>query len=156
MEYLIYPTAAAVGAAALGWGSGYLHRMLIEFGQRPRKRARMELQPVDPRAWAMLEDRGGDSLDCHVRKIMQDLGLKGYHTRYSIGSPRGWPDWVIWNPRVGRPPLFRELKTEAGRLSVAQRQTGSELERCGMDWAVWKPRDLFSGVIVTQLRRIAL
>jgi hypothetical protein len=150
-----YSDPAVVGAA-LGYLGGYLHRTIVGLAQRPRKRAPMELQPVDPRAWAMLEDRGPDSLDFHVRKLMKDLGLKGYHARNSIGSPRGWPDWVIWNPHGGRPPLFRELKTEQGRLTVEQRQTGSELRQSGMDWTIWRPRDLFTGVIVKQLRGLTL
>lgn len=150
-----YWSPAAIGAG-LGYVGGYLHRTIIGLAQRPRKRARMELQPVDPRAWAMLEDQGDDSLDYHVRRLMKDLGLKGYHTGDSRRAQRGWPDWVIWNSRGGRPPLFRELKTEQGRLSLEQRETGAELTRSGMDWCVWKPRDLFSGVIVKQLRGLTL
>lgn len=150
-----YWTPAALGAG-IGWLGGYLHRTIIGLAQRPRKRVPMELQPVDPRAWAMLEDRGDDSLEHHVRRLMSDLGLKGMHQRNSIGTQRGWPDWVIWNPRGGRPPLFRELKTEQGRLTVAQRETGAELARSGMDWEVWRPRDLFSGVIIRQLRGLTL
>jgi hypothetical protein len=61
----------------------------------------------DPRAATMPEDRGPDSLDAHVRKLMADLGLFGYHTRNSKGSTAGWPDWVIIG-RVGI--LYRELK----------------------------------------------
>jgi hypothetical protein len=30
-------------------------------------------------AAAMSEDRGPDSLDAHVRRLMKDLGLWGYH-----------------------------------------------------------------------------
>lgn len=100
----------------------------------------------------MLEDRGPGSLDANVRRLMRDMGLWGYHTRNSIGSERGWPDWVILGPGGG---LFRELKSERGSLSPDQRRVGSKLTRAGYDWAVWKPRDLYSGVIAAQLARIA-
>ena len=71
----------------------------------------------DPRAATMPEDRGPDSLDAHVRKLMADLGLFGYHTRNSKGSTAGWPDWVIIG-RVGI--LYRELKTEHGTVTPEQ------------------------------------
>lgn len=100
----------------------------------------------------MLEDRGSDSLDAHVRRYLKDLGLFGYHPRHSIGSEAGWPDWVF----IGEHGMiFRELKTEQGRLSLAQRSVGSKLTWVGADWAVWRPRDLYSGVILRQLQAIA-
>ena len=107
---------------------------------------------IDPRAWSMSEDRGPHSLEAHVKKLMGDLGLWGYHTRNSIGSERGWPDWTILGPAGG---LFRELKSQRGQLSIDQRRVGSRLERAGFDWAVWRPADLISGVVAAQLSRIA-
>lgn len=107
---------------------------------------------LDPRAQAMPEDRGPDSLEANLRALMKDMNLWGFHVRNSIGSERGWPDWVITGPRGA---LFRELKSERGVLSPDQRRVGSMLTRAGLDWAVWKPRDLFSGVIAAQLAGIA-
>ncbi len=107
--------------------------------------------PVIPAA-LMPEDRGPHSLEAQVIAGLKVLGLYGYHPRNSIGSARGWPDWVI----VGdRGVLFRELKTETGTLSPEQRAVGSKLTRAGQDWAVWRPRDLYSGVILRQLQEIA-
>jgi hypothetical protein len=100
----------------------------------------------------MAEDRGPDSLDAHVRKLMGDLGLWGFHVADARRSPAGWPDWVILG---GAGSLFRELKSERGQLSIDQRRVGSMLTRAGLDWAVWRPRDLISGVIAAQLTRIA-
>lgn len=100
----------------------------------------------------MLEDRGPDSLEAHLRKLLADLGLWGYHVRNSIGSERGWPDWVIIGPGGIR---YRELKSEAGTLSVDQRKVGAMLTRAGANWAVWRPRDLLNGTIERQLREIA-
>lgn len=99
----------------------------------------------------MLEDRGPDSLDAHVRRLMKDLGLDGFHCRNSIGSRKGFPDWEIWGSEI----LHRELKTETGTLSPDQRKVGALITRAGGNWSVWRPRDLVGGVIAEQLRRIA-
>jgi hypothetical protein len=79
------------------------------------------------------------------------LGLEHFHVRNSRGMARGWPDSVI----IGTAVLYRELKTETGALSPEQRRVGSKLTRAGADWAVWRPRDLRSGVVERQLCRIA-
>lgn len=104
-------------------------------------------------AAAMPEDRGPDSLEAHLRKLIKDFGLWGFHPRNSIGSARGWPDWVILGPRGA---LFRELKSEQGTLSPDQRMVGARLISAGLDWSVWRPRDLFSHVIHDQLAAIAI
>lgn len=107
---------------------------------------------VDPRVWGMTENRGPCSLDGHVRRLTKDLGLWGYHPLNSIGSQPGWPDWVL----IGDGGiLFRELKSETGTVSVEQRRVGSMLMRHGLDWSIWRPRDLFSGRIQQELARIA-
>lgn len=104
-------------------------------------------------ALQMTEDRGAGSLETHVRELMTDLGLWGYHTRNSIGSAKGWPDWVILGPRGS---LFRELKSERGRLSPDQRMVGARLICAGLDWSTWRPRDLLDGTIGRQLAGIAV
>jgi hypothetical protein len=89
----------------------------------------------NPIAAAMPEDRGSDSLDAHVRKLIADLGLFGYHPRNSKGSAAGWPDWVI----IGRAGiLYRELKSEAGSLSPEQRRVGELITKAGGNWALWR------------------
>jgi hypothetical protein len=103
-------------------------------------------------AAAMPEDRGPDSLEAHVRKVIADLGLFGYHPRNSKGSAAGWPDWVI----VGRGGiLYRELKSEHGSLSPEQRHVGELITRAGGSWAVWRPRDLLDGTIARVLASLA-
>lgn len=101
---------------------------------------------------AMPEDKGPDSLEANLRKLMADFGLWGFHPRTSIGSERGWPDWVILGPRGG---IYRELKSEGGVLSVDQRRVGAMLTRAGFNWAVWRPRDLLDHTIHRQLAGIA-
>jgi hypothetical protein len=106
----------------------------------------------DPRALTMLEDRGSCSLDAHVRKLLKDLALWGYHVRNSKGSEPGWPDWVIIGPcRI----IFRELKSETGTLTPEQREVGQMLQRAGQSWAVWRPSDLLSGQIARELTDLA-
>ena len=102
-------------------------------------------------AWAMSEDRGPDSLDAHLRALIKDFGLHGHHERNSIGTEPGWPDWVI----LGRGgSLFRELKSQRGRLSPDQRRVGFALTRAGLDFDVWRPSDLLDGMIHRQLLTI--
>src|ERR1700759_1492577 len=106
----------------------------------------------DAKAAAMPEDRGPDSLDAHLRRLMADLGLFAYHTRNSKGSEKGWPDWVI----IGRGGiLYRELKAEHGTLSPEQRHVGELITRAGGNWAVWRPRDLLDGTIARELASLA-
>jgi hypothetical protein len=106
----------------------------------------------DPRAAAMTEDRGPDSLDAHVRKLIADLGLFGYHPKNSKGSQAGWPDWVI----IGRAGiLYRELRTEHGTVSADQRHVGELITRAGGNWGVWRPRQLLDGTIARELAGLA-
>lgn len=92
-----------------------------------------------------------DELERHIRQLIADLGLWGYHAYDSRRCEKGWPDWTIIGNRV----LFRELKSEAGSLTVEQRSVGSKLTRAGQSWAVWRPRDLLNGTISRQLGEIS-
>ena len=78
----------------------------------------------------MKEDRGRGSLEDHVRKLMKDLGLWGFHPEISIGSRRGWPDWTIIGERI----LYRELKSETGTVRPDQRKVGDLILAAGGDW----------------------
>jgi len=90
-------------------------------------------------------------LQQHVRDLCAALRLSHYHPHYSRRSEPGWPDSVIIGARI----LFRELKSEQGALSPAQRDVRDRLTRAGADWALWRPRDLYSGAIGNQLAAIA-
>jgi hypothetical protein len=78
------------------------------------------------------------------------LGLDCFHVRNSRGMAPGWPDLTIVGARV----IYRELKTETGVLTADQKRVGARLAAAGADWAVWRPRDLRSGVIERQLRQL--
>lgn len=102
----------------------------------------------------MRYDRGVREADFQGQ-VVQLAGLAGWrtmHVRPAIGrrngqaawqtttSVVGWPDLVLWSPRRGR-VLFRELKTDAGRLTPQQAQVLDELAAAGADVGVWRPRD---------------
>jgi hypothetical protein len=100
----------------------------------------------------MTEDRGPDSLNAHVRRLMKDLGLMGYHTLRSLGSEPGYPDWTICGPQG---VLFRELKRQGKNPTPAQRQWLDALAATGQDVGVWRPEDLLSGRIARELVAIS-
>lgn len=102
-------------------------------------------------AATMSEDRGRNSLDWHVRKLIRDLGLLGYHTKDSRGSREGYPDWTI----VGHRVLFRELKREGKDATAAQAVWLAKLTAAGEDADVWRPSDLYSGRIGQELAAIS-
>jgi hypothetical protein len=85
-----------------------------------------------------------------VTSICDLLGLDHFHVRNSKGMTPGWPDLVIIGARV----IYRELKTEAGVLSADQKRVGARLAAAGVDWGLWRPRDLRSGTIERQLREL--
>jgi hypothetical protein len=99
----------------------------------------------------MSEDRGPDSLDAHVRRLMKDLGLWGYHPLNSIGSRQGWPDWTI----LGAWIMHRELKRQSGKLTADQQMVGDLIQAAKGDWDVWRPVDLLSGRIARELAALA-
>lgn len=108
-------------------------------------------QGLEALAAAMAEDRGPDSLEANLRRLMKDLGLWGYHPRRSEKSEKGWPDWVIVGSRI----IHRELKTERGKVTDEQEAVGHRIAAAGGDWAVWRPRDLLSGRVAAELTAIS-
>jgi hypothetical protein len=110
-------------------------------------------------AAAMSEDRGPDSLDAHVRRLMADLGLWGFHVEQSLDvetkranvSRRGWTDWVIFGTGI----LYRELKTETGTLKPDQVKMRDRILAAGGNWGLWRPSDLLSKRIHRELTAIS-
>ena len=87
-------------------------------------------------------------LDSHVRTLLRDLRLLGYHTHDSRRSEPGFPDWTITGPGG---LIFRELKTQHGVLTSAQSRWGYALQAAGANWAVWRPGDLIDGRVAGEL-----
>jgi hypothetical protein len=102
-------------------------------------------------AAAMSEDKGPDSLDAHVCKLIDDLGLWSWHNRNPIGSRKGWPDRVIFGTGI----LYRELKSECGTLKPDQKMVRDKILAAGGNWALWTPTDLLSGRIAAELTAIS-
>jgi hypothetical protein len=102
---------------------------------------------TDPRAAKMPERE----LQENVRQLCAGLGLYHFHPHNSTRSEPGWPDSTI----VGRRVLFRELKSECGRLSPEQAEVGRRLKAAGENWRVWRPSDWLSGQIAKELASLA-
>jgi hypothetical protein len=86
-----------------------------------------------------------------VRELAAHLGWSPYHTYRSERSEPGFPDLVLMRPPL---LLFRELKSEKGRLKPEQHRWLTELKACGQDVGVWRPIDLRSGRIQAELSRL--
>jgi hypothetical protein len=89
----------------------------------------------------------------HIRTLVKSYRLEAQHI---FDSRRCWcvgyPDLTVIGPRG---ILFRELKSESGDLTPAQRRIGSKITTAGGDWCVWRPRDLLDRTIHRQLEAIA-
>lgn len=70
-----------------------------------------------------------------------------YHTYNSMRSQAGWPDEVLCHP-IHRRVIFVELKSEKGNLSDAQRSWLIVLNACGLETAVWRPKDIPTAIRV--------
>jgi hypothetical protein len=85
-----------------------------------------------------------------VIQLARLLGIEWYHTHDSRRSRKGFPDLVLCGSRV----LYRELKTETGKVTPEQQRWGDRLQQAGEDWSVWRPADLRLGDILRELTEI--
>lgn len=76
-----------------------------------------------------------------VVKRARAHGWLVYHTFDSRRSEPGFPDLVLVRDRI----VFRELKTNQGRLSPYQSRFLAALKAAGADVGVWRPSDLIAG-----------
>lgn len=90
-------------------------------------------------------------LQAMVVTAARTLGWLVYHTHDSRRSQPGFPDLVLVHP-VQRRVLWRELKTERGRVSSAQDEWIHALTRAGQDVAVWRPADYLDGSVLADLQ----
>ena len=89
--------------------------------------------------------------DKHVIPMAKALGYEVYFTWSSRNSPEGFLDLVLARespPRL----LFRELKTEKGRVTDGQKKWLRVLTAMGEDAKVWRPADWLDGTIERELR----
>ena len=74
----------------------------------------------------------------HVIRYAKKRGWQIYHTYDSRRSEPGFPDLVLVRHKV----LYRELKTDRGKLTEPQKAWGNSLTTAGADYAVWRPKEL--------------
>jgi hypothetical protein len=86
-----------------------------------------------------------------VRHIAKELGLLSWHAHDSRRSAAGLPDWIF----VGKWLMFRELKRQDGKLTRDQVTWLEALKAAGQDVDTWRPSDLLSGRIATELAALA-
>lgn len=75
-----------------------------------------------------------------VLELAAMYGWRAYHTYDSRKSASGFPDLVLVHP-LQRRVIFAELKTNAGSVSVAQKDWMLDLLRAGADARLWRPSD---------------
>lgn len=86
-----------------------------------------------------------------VRRMAKRYGVLYYHTFDPRHSAPGFPDFVFLGPGG---IAYRELKTDKGKLSLAQMQWITLLGQVGADVGIWRPADLNNGVIHNTLARL--
>lgn len=89
-----------------------------------------------------------------VLELAAMAGVMGHHCTDSrrCAGPRGFPDTWLAGPRG---LLVAELKDYGGTLKPGQVQWKYSLLAAGIQWRLWRPADLRSGLIETELRSIA-
>jgi hypothetical protein len=91
-------------------------------------------------------------LERHINQLCAGLGILRFHVPDSRGMERGLPDDIL----IGTyGTLWRECKTEKGKLRPEQTRVGMQLAAHGQDYAVWRPSDLISGRIARELTAIS-
>lgn len=101
-----------------------------------------------------------DDLEGAVMDLCKLLGLYVHHCR-PAKTEKGWRTPIRGTPGFvdlmicgRRGALFRELKSEAGRVAPDQRKWLDRLFEAGTDAEVWRPRDLATGRIKRELEAI--
>lgn len=74
-----------------------------------------------------------------VRNVRAAFTQKGWRTP-EMSDGVGFPDLTLVKPGVGI--LYRELKSEKGRLNANQEAWGRLIQSAGGDWSVWRPSDI--------------
>lgn len=110
---------------------------------------------TDPRAAAMSEDRGPDSLEANLLRLLDKYGLWAHHEPNSSRSiGKGWVDWTILSP-TGHGAIFAELKSEHGVLSSDQKRVKYMLQSNSLRYVEWRPSDFYAGRIEQALAGLA-
>lgn len=92
-----------------------------------------------------------DDLEENVRDAAKKFRIRRVHHLKSKGTTAGVPDDLL----IGTRSIWRELKTQKGKLSRAQHEFAEDLIAAGDDFAVWRPEDWLSGRVLTELAMIS-
>lgn len=93
-----------------------------------------------------------EEFQAQVVDLARICGWEHMHVRRTIGkgnkwttgtSVKGWPDLTLWTPRHGGRLIFRELKSDEGKVSAEQTAVLASLVAAGLDAAVWRPADWY-------------
>jgi len=88
-------------------------------------------------------------LQASVVKMAGYCGWKCYHTKFSIGSDRGFPDLILVRP----PRLMAfEFKRDGKHPTAAQDAWLEAIAACGIETYVFTPFDWHAGTIDEVLR----
>lgn len=87
-------------------------------------------------------------LQASVEELAAWLGWWTWHDADSRRNRAGLPDLLLVR---GDRAMWRELKTDAGRVRPEQRHVLDMLTRAGHDTAIWRPADWTSGLIRKEL-----
>lgn len=80
-----------------------------------------------------------------IHDMCEDRGILYHHCDipFRCSGQNGFPDLVL----VGDVVMFVELKSWYGKLRPEQNIYATRLLDAGARYAIWKPRDLYNGVI---------
>lgn len=93
---------------------------------------------------AMYGDMPEKNLQHQVELALATAGWLVYHTYDSRRSNSGFPDIVAVR---GDRLIYRELKSQKGRLEPNQIKWRDALLAAGQDWRLWRPFDWGDGSI---------
>ena len=79
-----------------------------------------------------------------VRRYARQGGWRAYHTRYSVGSDPGFPDFILIRktPEGRSIGLAVELKNEKNRLTETQKEWLGMFHGASFEADVWRPDDV--------------
>ena len=77
------------------------------------------------------------AFQAQVVQTAELFGWSTFHVHDMRRSVPGWPDLVLVRERV----LFRELKTDRGRVTPEQQYWLDRLTAAGQDAGLWRPSD---------------
>jgi VRR-NUC domain len=76
----------------------------------------------------------------HHHDSRREVNRNGARVLVGDRDAKGYPDLTLVHARR-RLVIWREIKTERGRLSIAQREWLDVLIAAGFDAKVWRPKD---------------